>query len=255
MKKLFILLAVTCCLSVTAKNGPKDSKTTFAQEALKPYVESGQLPGAISVFYKDGIQETCCIGYADVEKKRPIKMDNVYMQCSQTKGFCGVTIAKLVEDGKISLDDPVSKYIPQYKSLMLDLGWSNGCQRLRRVKNVMNVRHLLTHTSGLDFESPVFGKDKLGWTAAPLKVTASMGAAYPLRHDRRTPTALRPGSRSRAPCGSAACRGTRRRRPHGSSATERQAGRRESCCRKRCRRGASHSTRHCGISTDDCQCP
>ena len=39
------------------------------------------------------------------------------MQCSQTKGFCGVTIAKLVEDGKISLDDPVSKYLPEFSEL------------------------------------------------------------------------------------------------------------------------------------------
>ena len=73
-------------------------------------MDSGQLPGAISVLYNNGVQETCCIGYADPRTKRPITMDDVFMQCSQTKGFCGVTIAKLVEEGKISLDNPVSKY-------------------------------------------------------------------------------------------------------------------------------------------------
>ena len=109
MRQLFLFLAVAFCLYGTAKTEVKDSKTNYAREALQPYLDRGELPGAISIFYNDGVQETCCIGYADVEKKRPIKLDNVFMQCSQTKGFCGVTIAKLVEEGKISLDDPVSK--------------------------------------------------------------------------------------------------------------------------------------------------
>ena len=95
-KRVILLLAVVCmAFAVDAKTRVKSSGTSYAQEALQPYVESGQLAGAISVFYKDGVQEVCCIGYADVEKKRPIKMDNVFMQCSQTKGFCGVTIANL----------------------------------------------------------------------------------------------------------------------------------------------------------------
>ena len=63
----------------------KDSKTTYAKEALQPFVDGGQLAGAISVFYKDGVQETCCVGYADVAAKRRIKMDDVFMLCSQTK--------------------------------------------------------------------------------------------------------------------------------------------------------------------------
>ena len=106
----FVMVAASFSLTAMAQKKVVDSKTNYAKEVLQPYVDSGQLSGAISVFYKDGVQETCCVGYADVAEKRPIKMDNVFMQCSQTKGFCGVTIAKLVEEGKISLDDPVSKY-------------------------------------------------------------------------------------------------------------------------------------------------
>ena len=84
MKKLMFIVGaavVAGCASVET-TGPKDSGTTFAKDALAPYVANGQLPGAISVFYKDGVQETCCAGYADVEAKRPISMDDVYMQCS-----------------------------------------------------------------------------------------------------------------------------------------------------------------------------
>ena len=52
MKRILFLLALTVCLSATAQKAPTKSKTTFAKEALQPYVDSGQLAGAISVFYK-----------------------------------------------------------------------------------------------------------------------------------------------------------------------------------------------------------
>ena len=122
----FLILIAVSSVSVMAQKKVVNSKTDYAREVLQPYVDNGQLPGAISVFYKDGVQEVCCIGYADVAAKRPIKMNNAYMQCSQTKGFCGVTIAKLVEDGKISLDDPVSKYLPEFKELWVLDGEKDG---------------------------------------------------------------------------------------------------------------------------------
>ena len=136
MKKRFVLLLASLCvvMAMEAQTKTKDSKTTFAKEALQPYVESGQLAGAISVFYKDGVQETCCIGYADVAQKRPIEMDNVFMQCSQTKGFCGVTIAKLVEEGKLSLDDAVSKYLPEFNELWVQEYDKDGVRMLRKAK-------------------------------------------------------------------------------------------------------------------------
>ena len=49
-----------CC------NAVKESKTNFASEAVKPFIESGELPGIINVFYKNGVQETTCAGWADV---------------------------------------------------------------------------------------------------------------------------------------------------------------------------------------------
>ena len=183
MKKVIILLVVSFCLTMTAKTGPKDSKTTFAKEALQPYVDSGQLAGAISVFYKDGVQETCCIGYADVAKKRPIKMDNVFMQCSQTKGFCGVTIAKLVEEGKLSLDDPVSKYLPEFKELWVQDGQNDSVRTFHKAKNVLTVRMVLNHTGGFPFEISAKRGDVRGggWSGgAPIRQTASIAAASPI---------------------------------------------------------------------------
>ena len=148
MKKLFFLLLVMFCVSASGQKKVVDSKTSFAKEALQPYLDSGELPGAISIFYNNGVQETCCIGYANVEQNRPIKLDNVFMQCSQTKGFCGVTIAKLVEEGKISLDDPVSKYLPEFKELWVLDSEKDGIKTLHKAKNVLTVRMVLNHTGG-----------------------------------------------------------------------------------------------------------
>ena len=188
MKKTFqlagaiLIMVLASCLSASAQK-TIESKTNYAAEALKPYVESGQLPGAISVFYKDGVQETCCIGYADVEAKRPIDLDNSFMQCSQTKGFCGVTIAKLVEEGKISLDDPVSKYLHEFKTLWVEVVKSNDVRVLQKAKNELTIRMVMNHTGGFPFEISAKRGDVRGggWSGgAPIRQVASIAAASPL---------------------------------------------------------------------------
>jgi hypothetical protein len=82
-----LAIAVVLVLFSSCKQENTDittSNTNYAQEALQRYVDSGQLPGAISVLYKDGIQEVCCIGYADVESKRPITMNSAFMRSSSS---------------------------------------------------------------------------------------------------------------------------------------------------------------------------
>ncbi len=155
------LAAIVVLLSSNTQAKPKvtESKTSFAKEALQEYVENGQLPGAISVLYKDGVQETCCIGYADVQTKRPVTMNSAFMQCSQTKGFCGVTIAKLVEEGKLLLDDPVSKYLPEFEKLWVRVEKTDSTMVLHRAKNVLTVRMVMNHTGGFPFEASVKRRD------------------------------------------------------------------------------------------------
>jgi methyl acetate hydrolase len=185
MKKLLMLVVSAAIISgcSTVGNGPKNSGTTFAKDALVSYVEKGHLPGGVSVFYKDGLQENTCVGYSDVAAKRPITMDDVYMQCSQTKGFCGVTIAMLVEEGKISLDDPVSKYLPEFKTLWIHESTKDDVKTLVKAKNELTIRMVLNHTSGFPFE--ICAKQGNlkggGWSGgAPLRQTAAIAAACPL---------------------------------------------------------------------------
>ena len=188
--RFFVVLAVMMGAVLPMQAGKvKDSKTTYARDALLPYVESGQLPGAISVLYNNGVQETCCIGYADVAAKRRIKMDNIFMQCSQTKGFCGVTIAKLVEEGKISLDDPVSKYLPEFSELWVLDEDKDGVRKMHKAKNVLTIRMVMNHTGGFPFEiSAKQGNIKGGgWSGgAPLRQTAAIAASSPLMFEPGT---------------------------------------------------------------------
>jgi len=191
MKKLLFIVGAALVAGCAPVVGPKDSETTFAQDALAPYVASGELPGAISVFYQGGVQETCCIGYSDVAKKRPIKLDDAYMQCSQTKGFCGVTVAKLVEEGKLNLDDPVSKYLPEFANLWVKTAEKDGERTLTKAKNVLTVRMVLNHTGGFPFEIPAKQGNIRGggWSGgAPLRQTAAIAAACPLLFEPGTKT-------------------------------------------------------------------
>ena len=186
MKKLLlsgglsVLLAGCMSGSGGKEAGVIDSGTSYAKDALQKYLDSGEMPGAISVLYDNGVQETACIGYADVRTKRPITIDDHYMQCSQTKGFCGVTIAILVEEGKLSLDDPVSKYIPEFKELWIEQSNKDGVRTLVKAKNTLTVRMVMNHTGGFGFELPWY-TSMGGWSRRmPLRSVAVMASSLPI---------------------------------------------------------------------------
>ena len=178
------LLCVICLLAGVSI--AKDSGTTYARDALQEYVDSGEFPGVIVVFHKDGLEETACLGYANVEAKRPIAMDQVFQQCSQTKGFCGVSAAILIEEGRIGLDDPVSKYLPEFGELWVEVKNTNGVRKLVRAKGAVTVKMLLTHMSGLPFELPRI-ETMGGWSRRmPLRNVANMSASLPLKFEPGT---------------------------------------------------------------------
>ena len=157
-----------------------NSGTSFARDALQPSVDSGDLNGYICIFFKDGVQELTCSGYADMETKRPITLDDHFMMCSQTKGFSGLSIAMLIEDGKLGLDDPVEKYLPEFKNLWIRESSKDGVQTLVKAKNTLTVRMCLNHTGGFPFELPNY--KLMGGCARrmPLRSVAATAAAMPL---------------------------------------------------------------------------
>jgi CubicO group peptidase (beta-lactamase class C family) len=163
IKLLPVVMLIAGCLSqdsvnteTIARSSAKDSGTTVVNDAVGKYVDSGEIAGCISILYKDGVQEVACLGYSDVDKKRPITLDDPFMQCSQTKGFCGVTIAKLIEEGKISLDDPVSKYLPEFKNPAYSISKrdAQGKMHVTVHQTPITIRMCMNHTAGFPFELP-----------------------------------------------------------------------------------------------------
>ncbi|MBR7121363.1 MAG: beta-lactamase family protein [Lentisphaeria bacterium] len=180
---LLIAILFSGCSSVAVE--PRPSNTTCMQDAIRPMIDSGEYPGAISILYNNGWQETACLGYADVDKKIPMTLDAMFMQCSQTKGFCGVTIAILVEEGKISLDDPVSGYLPEFKDLKVAVKDASGkVTGSKPAQNVLTIRMVMNHTGGFGFEIPT--KSRRGWPALSLRDTAREAASLPLQFEPGT---------------------------------------------------------------------
>ena len=174
-----VFAAVFAAATVPVSAGTPQAPQTM-REAMQPYVDNGLLPGAISVMYDNGRETVECFGYSDVEAKRPITLDDPFMQCSQTKGFCGVTVAKLVEEGLLNIDDPVSKYLPEFETLWVLKSETNDTRTLVKAQHSLTVRMCMNHTGGFTFELPNF-EAMGGWSRKmPLRSVAATAAACPL---------------------------------------------------------------------------
>jgi len=84
------------------------------KKALKPYVDRLEIPGYVSVLIDGDREEWVGDGWSDVEHRIPLRKDSLFRICSQTKGIVGAAAAKLIVEGKLSLDEPVSKYLPEF---------------------------------------------------------------------------------------------------------------------------------------------
>ena len=154
-------------------------------EGLAPYVNNGELPGVITIIAdKDGVVQFNAVGYADIESQRPMKEDTVFWIASQTKTVTAAAVMILVDEGKLSLDDPVTKYLPELNDLKVVV--EKGADRtvLVPVDKPITVRMLLSHTAGLDFLTPFQGKHKIDSLSLSQVVTTV--AMTPLRSQPMT---------------------------------------------------------------------
>ena len=172
-------IRIPACAAVAAVClGVGASDSAGVRRALKPYVERLEIPGYVSVLIDGDREEWVVDGWRDIAKRQPLAKDSLFRICSQTKGIVGAAAAKLIVEGKLSLDEPVSKYLPEFAKLERLAGETNGVKTLVPVKNVLKVRDCLSHTGGFPFETRV--SQALGWSGAPLRVAAAAGAATPL---------------------------------------------------------------------------
>jgi CubicO group peptidase (beta-lactamase class C family) len=120
--------------------------------ALQSYVDSGKLAGIYAVIVRDGrIGYERTFGWSDVEHRKPMRRNTVFRIFSMTKPVVAAGAMKLIDQGKLSLDDPVSKYIPAFAGLKVYAGGAADAPLVSDADSVMTIRHLLTHTSGLGY--------------------------------------------------------------------------------------------------------
>ena len=82
------------------------------------YIDAGRFPGTQLLVYRRGkIVHSTVQGFADVERKAPVKDDTIFRIYSMTKPITSVAFMMLVEEGRVALDEPVHKYIPEWKNL------------------------------------------------------------------------------------------------------------------------------------------
>lgn len=108
--------------------------------AMQTMIKQGEISGAVTlVANKSGVIHQSAVGYADIASKRPMATDNLAWIASMTKPITAAAIMTLQDAGKLSVSDPVSKFLPEFSTLATEDG----------ALQVITIQHLLTHTSGL----------------------------------------------------------------------------------------------------------
>lgn len=167
MKSLFTLISVigfsaSCfCQSIktlaTGKpedNGISTERLARIDQTLNEYVTKGQIPGAVALIVRNGkIVYEKSVGFSDIENKVQLTNDNIFRIASQSKAITSLAIMMLWEEGKFLLNDPVSKYIPEFKNpkVIVSFNEKDSSYTSEAAKNEITIRQLLTHTSGIDY--------------------------------------------------------------------------------------------------------
>jgi CubicO group peptidase (beta-lactamase class C family) len=131
------------------------SKAAFnrIEDHLKQrYIESGRFPGTQLLVYRRGkVVHSTVQGYADLERKVAVKDDTIFRIYSMTKPITSVAFMMLVEEGRVALDEPVHKYIPEWKGLGVFQAGTAPAFLTRPPSRPMLIVDLLRHTSGLTY--------------------------------------------------------------------------------------------------------
>jgi len=116
------------------------------------YVDAGRFPGTQLLIYRRGkVVHSAVQGFADLERKVPVKDDTIFRIYSMTKPLTSVAFMMLVEEGRVALDEPVHKYIPEWKNLGVFVAGTAPAFLTRPPSRPMQIVDLLRHTSGLTY--------------------------------------------------------------------------------------------------------
>jgi len=174
VKIVTIRAAVACAaLSLTAASlpgrpedvGMSSDRLLRIGDVVQRYIDAGQISGAVTMVSRRGrIAHFEARGLMDLEAKTPMRRDAIFRMASMSKPVTGVAILMLMEEGKVRLTDPVSRFIPEFRNIKVAVakplppaptGPSRQPPREPEIYTVpadreVTIRDLLTHTSGLE---------------------------------------------------------------------------------------------------------
>lgn len=189
---------MTLAEAAPATAGMSAERLAKVDEMLKGEVAKKNLPGVVALIARNGkIVFYKAYGMADNDSKREQKRDDIFRIASQTKAITSTAVMILWEEGKCKLDDPISKYIPEFgQAQILDtFNEKDSTYTTRPAKNQITIRHLLTHTSGVGY-GLIDGDDRFkkifqkagitdAFTTRPITIGESIKklAKLPLHHE------------------------------------------------------------------------
>jgi CubicO group peptidase (beta-lactamase class C family) len=151
-----VLALAATTVSVRAASPSEPSREEFSAERLQDLhtfmertVASGQYLGAVTLIARHGrIVSLRAHGRREIGAAEPMRTDAIFRIYSMTKPIASVAALMLMEQGKFQLDDPVSKYLPEFAEVKVFAGGTAEVAELRQPKRAITVRHLLIHAAG-----------------------------------------------------------------------------------------------------------
>lgn len=136
------------------KPGLDPARLAQITERMKGFVDAGEAAGIVTLVQRRGQQAHLeAAGWLDKDKKVPMKTDSIFEVMSMTKPVTAVGIQMLMEDGLLALNDPVEKYLPEFRGQMQIVGRETVAKQdritLAKPPRPITIRDLLTHTSGM----------------------------------------------------------------------------------------------------------
>ena len=140
---------------------------------FQSYVDQDRLPGAVAIVARHGkVAWSGAFGMADREAARPMTPDALFRIASQSKAVTSVAAMILVEEGRLRLDEPVSRYIPSFADARVAVATDSG-RALVPAHRAITIRQLLTQTAGLSYGTDSLIRDD--YRAAGLGPAAGYG--------------------------------------------------------------------------------
>jgi len=155
---------------------------------MQQFVDEGTVAGAVTVVGSSkGIVHHEAVGFQNLETKQPLTKDALFRIASMTKPITAIGIMQLQDEGKLSVDDPVEKHLPEFKGQLLIEKRDGDQITLKKPPRPITIRDLLTHTSGLPGGFPP------GLSDLYFKRNFSLGEATMMQSQR--PLDFEPGSK------------------------------------------------------------